>query len=129
MVSGASGLTEGLGDLIALEWSLTRNRVSGRRKTVGQEEAQSKWEKLTTQPTLLGSPPGHPEARPKEAVSTKGLLHGVFWFGKCFCFFIPKLTRCRFYVLVTCCHSLSVFKGQNDGINRKFRPSMPWFNR
>lgn len=32
-------ITEGLGDLIALKWSLTRNRVSGRWQTLGQEEA------------------------------------------------------------------------------------------
>lgn len=61
---------------------------------------------------------GHPETCPKEAVSTKGLSHRVFWFGRCFCFFILLLIQCRFYILVTCCHSLSIFKGQNGEIHK-----------
>lgn len=41
----------------------------------------------------------------------------LFWETFLF-FYILVLTQCRFYILVTCCHSLSIFKGQNGEIHK-----------
>lgn len=78
-------ITEGLGDLIALEWSLTRNRVSGRWRTVGQEEAQSKWEKL---PSLLywAHLRGIPRLVQKRQSAPKDFYTGFFGLGDVFAF-------------------------------------------
>lgn len=63
--------TEGLGDLIALRWSLARNRVNGRCQAVGQKDAAY----------LAGfTSRGILQTCPEETVSTKGLLHRVLVF-------------------------------------------------
>lgn len=77
------------GDLIALKWSLARSRVSGRwqgGRLSGRKKLRASGKELRS---LLywAHLQGHPETCPKEAVSTKGLLHRVFLIWEMFLLF------------------------------------------